>query len=112
MASENGFLSVTDYLINKVRFGIPRAALLSILVDRELDGGMEYLSCEKDKVRLAYADMLKWYVLGASKVNNTSDADNNWSHTEGGYELSSADIGVQAQIDLPYDFSRREACVP
>ena len=31
MASENGFLSVADYLINKVRFGIPRAALLSIL---------------------------------------------------------------------------------
>lgn len=104
MASENSFLSVTDYLINKVRFGIPRAALLSILVDRELDGGMEYLSCEKDKVRLAYADMLKWYVLGASKVNNTSDADNNWSHTEGGYELSSADIAaLKAEANAIYE---------
>ena len=96
--------TVEDYLINKVRFGVPRKALLPILVDRGIAPGESYLSCDRDSVRLAYADLLKWYILGARKVNNTSDSDNGWTHTEGGYELSSDDISVlKAEANAIYE---------
>jgi hypothetical protein len=95
--------TVVDYLISKVRFGVPRRALIPILYDRELDEKAAYKSCDKDKVRLAYADLLKWIVLGASKVNNTSDTDNGWSHTTAGYELSDDDIAnLKAEANAIY----------
>lgn len=83
--------TIKDYLINKVRFMIPMKALKAILADRGINGDEMFVERDKDEVRLAYADILKWFVLGPSKVNNTSDSDNGWSHTEGGYELSDAD---------------------
>ncbi len=96
--------TVVDYLLNKVRFGVPRKALLPILYDRELDDTAPYLSCDKDKVRLAYADLLKWYILGASKVNNTTETDNGWSHTTAGYELSDDDIAnLKAEANAIYE---------
>ena len=87
----NATFTVIDYLINKVRFGMPRKALVAILADRCLSEDERFSMCDRDTIRLAYADMLKWFVLGPSKVNNTSDSDNGWAHTEGGYELSSSD---------------------
>lgn len=96
--------TVVDYLLNKVRFGVPRKALLPILYDRELDDKASYMSCDKDKVRLAYADLLKWYILGASKVNNTTDTDNGWSHTTAGYELSDDDIAnLKSEANAIYE---------
>ena len=83
--------TVNDYLINKVKFEMPMKALQAIMVDRELEDGIDLAACDKDKVRLAYADMLKWFVLGPSKVNNTSDSDNGWTHSGGGYDMSDAD---------------------
>lgn len=83
--------SVKDYLMNKTRFALPAKALISILVDRGLDAEEELSACDKQSLRLAYADILKWFVLGPSKVNNTSDSDNGWTHTEGGYEISDED---------------------
>lgn len=83
--------TVNDYLISKVKFEMPKEALKAIMVDRELEDGIDLVSCDKDKVRLAYADMLKWFVLGPSKVNNTSDSDNGWTHSGGGYDMSDED---------------------
>ena len=40
---------------------------------------------------LLKADLIRWIVLGPGKVNSTSDSDNGWSHSEGGYTLSEAD---------------------
>ena len=91
MDSEMQIYTVNEYLINKVKFEMPREALKAIMVDRELEDGIDLASCDKDKVRLAYADMLKWFVLGASKVNNTSDSDNGWTHSGGGYDMSDED---------------------
>lgn len=91
MDSEMQIYTVNEYLINKVKFEMPKEALKAIMVDRELDDGIDLASCDKDKVRLAYADMLKWFVLGASKVNNTSDSDNGWTHSGGGYDMSDED---------------------
>lgn len=91
MDEEIKIYTINDYLINKVKFEIPMKALQAIMVDRELEDGIDYSACDKDKVRLAYADILKWFVLGPSKVNNTSDSDNGWTHAGGGYDMSDED---------------------
>lgn len=89
--TESDIFTVSDYLLNKVKFGMPRKALRALLADRELELDTLYSDAEKDTLRLCYADMLKWFLLGASKENNTSDSDNGWSHSGGGYELSEDD---------------------
>lgn len=91
MDEEMKVYTVEDYLINKVKFEVPDGALKAIMADRELEDGIDLSDCDKDKVRLAYADMLKWFVLGPSKVNNTSDSDNGWTHSGGGYDMSDED---------------------
>lgn len=104
MDSEMCLITVNDYLINKVKFKMPMKALQVILIDRGLEDGIDYTSCSKDAVRLAYADMLKWFVIGASKVNNTTETDNGWSHAGGGYELTSDDISeLKAEANAIYE---------
>ena len=99
-----GALTVEDALLSKVKYGVPAEAMRTILVERGLDGGADYAGCERDKARLAYADMLKWLVLGPSKVNNQTDSDNGWSHTEAGYELTSDDISrLKAEANAIYE---------
>lgn len=80
-----------DYLPAKVKFDIPKAAMLAIFADRDVDPATPYADADKGALRLAYADMLKWFVLGGSKENNTSDTDNGWTHSGGGYELDDTD---------------------
>ena len=91
MEKECETYTVADYLSGKVKFGVNDEALRPILLDRGLDLDIPYGDADKSALRLAYADILKWFVLGASKVNNTSDSDNGWSHSGGGYELSDTD---------------------
>lgn len=71
---------------------VPKQAMLGILAERDLYPGSDFMDCDRSKARLAYADMLKWFILGPSKVNNTSDSDNGWSHSEGGYDISKDDL--------------------
>lgn len=88
----NSIYTVFDHLSAKVKFGIPRAALVAILADRDMEPDAAYYDKRgSDELRLAYADMLKWFVLGPSKKNNTSDTDNGWTHSGGGYELDDED---------------------
>lgn len=70
MDSEMNIYTVNDYLINKVKFEMPIKALLGIMHDRELENGIDLEACDKDKVRLAYADMLKWFVLGPRQLEH------------------------------------------
>jgi hypothetical protein len=91
MEKECEIYTVADYLSGKVKFGVNDETLRPILLDRGLDLDIPYGDADKSTLRLAYADTLKWFVLGASKVNNTSDSDNGWSHSGGGYELSDTD---------------------
>lgn len=83
--------TVMDYLPAKVKFDIPKAAMLAILADRGVEPAIPYADADKGALRLAYADMLKWFVLGGSKQNNTSETDNGWTHSGGGYELDDTD---------------------
>lgn len=40
---------------------------------------------------LLKADLYVWICMGPTKVNSTSDSDNGWSHSEGGYQLTDED---------------------
>lgn len=84
--------TVEDYILAKVKFEVPVDALYPIFVDREIEAKTPMMDSDRAKVRLAYADLLKWMILGPSKVNNTSDTDNGWTHSSGGYQLTSDDI--------------------
>ena len=84
--------TVEDYILAKVKFEVPVDALYPIFIDRGFEKSTPIIDCNMDKVRLAYADLLKWMVLGPSKVNNTSDTDNGWTHSSGGYQLTNDDI--------------------
>lgn len=91
MDKGNKIHTLEDALFSKVRFSIPEDTVRTILIERALDGNMAYVDANPTDVHLAYADILKWLVLGPSKMNNTSDSDNGWSHTEGGFEISERD---------------------
>lgn len=84
--------TVEDYILAKVKFEVPVDALYPIFIDRGFEKSTPINDCDMDKVRLAYADLLKWMILGPSKVNNTSDTDNGWTHSSGGYQLTQDDI--------------------
>lgn len=83
--------TVLDYLVNKVNFEVYEDTAIGILADRGVDPSDMYVDSDKDTMRLAYADLLKWFLLGPSKVNNTSDSDNGWTHSGGGYDMSDDD---------------------
>lgn len=83
--------TVEDYVLDRTRFKVPPKALRPIFLDRGVDGSALASGTDRDTLRLCYADLLKWIVLGASKVNNTSDSDNGWSHSGGGFEIDAED---------------------
>lgn len=83
--------TAVEHLMNKVRYGVPKKAVLAIAAERGLDASAAFMDTDKDTLRLCYADLLKWVLTGPSKVNNSVDTDNGWSHTEGGYELGDED---------------------
>lgn len=87
----NSVYTVFDYLSARVKFDIPRKALLAIFANRGIEPSTAFADRDVDSVRLAYADMLKWFIVGPSKKNNVSDTDNGWSHSGGGYELTADD---------------------
>jgi hypothetical protein len=85
--------TVGDYLFGCVNFAVPEEAVRSVCAVRNIEPYTPY-SLAGDyvaDVRLLRADLLKWIVLGPGKVNNTTDSDNGWSHSDGGYTLSKDD---------------------
>lgn len=101
---DNDQFTVMDYLSGKVKFGVTQNSLRAHLADRGLAPDILYEDCDRNVLRLCYADVLKWFVLGASKVNNTTDSDNGWSHAGGGYELSDNDINaLKAEANAIYE---------
>lgn len=84
--------TVFDWLSGSVNFQVPRSAVLNILASRGVVADSDYADVvDGVDARLLYADLLRWIVLGPSKVGGTSDSDNGWSHSSGGYTLSPDD---------------------
>lgn len=94
MSAENDTQSVhtvEDYIFGCVNFAVSQETAAYIASERDIPLDMEKSVVGRDTLRLMKADLLKWIVQGAGKVNNTSDSDNGWSHSEGGYTLSKDD---------------------
>lgn len=103
MESEMEVYTAYDYLINKVKFEVPKKTMFGIMLTRSIQPESLMCDCDADVLSLAYADTLKWFCLGPRKVNNTSDSDNGWSHTGGGYEISGDDISaMKAEANAIY----------
>ena len=83
--------TVEDWLFGCVNFAVPQSAVEQICAERGIEPRSDYAGAEKDDLLLLKADLYKWIVLGPGKVNSTSDSDNGWSHSEGGYTLSKDD---------------------
>lgn len=83
--------TVDEWLAGCVNFPIPESAIAYIMSEREVTAGTAVSDGNSETRRLMKADLYKWIVLGAGSLNNTSDADNGWSHSGGGYTLTSED---------------------
>ena len=83
--------TVGDWLFGCVNFAVPEETVVHISEDRGFPVDTPRDDVDKDSLQLMKADLLKWIVLGPGKVNNTSDSDNGWSHSDGGYTLSEYD---------------------
>lgn len=87
--------TVGDWLFGCVNFEVPQSAVSYVCSCRGVEKDTTYVSYVSSEsntdIRLLKADLYKWMVLGPSKVNNTSDSDNGWSHSSGGYTLSDDD---------------------
>jgi len=84
--------TVGDWVAGCVNFAVPDDAVRFLCASRGVnpDSGYKSYGGAVD-LRLLKADLFKWIVLGPGKVNNTSDSDNGWSHSSGGYTLSEED---------------------
>lgn len=83
--------TMMDYLASSVNFDIPSEVIVRICVDRDIDYNADAMAVERNVRNLCKADLLVWMVYGVSRKGNTSDTDNGWNHTDGGYTLTEAD---------------------
>lgn len=89
--SVNNVRTVEDYLFGCVNFAIPQEAVDYILGEREIESNTSYENLEKKDRELLKADLYIWICMGPGKVDSTSDSDNGWKHSGGGYTLSDDD---------------------
>lgn len=82
--------TLSKYLAGAVQYPIAKSAVLAVLAGRGLEDDV-MAAFEKRDIDLCLADIYKMFYLGASKITDTTDADNNWKHTAGGYTLTSDD---------------------
>lgn len=104
--NNNGIYTVEEWLFGCVRFPIPEDAVAYVLYNRGIDGGAKPDTLKDDgfDIRLLKADLYKWLVIGPSKVGGTSDSDNGWSHSEGGWTLTKEDKSLLlAEANAIYD---------
>lgn len=89
--SENNVRTAEDYVFSCVNFAIPQEGVDYVLGERKIKAEKPYDELEKKDKELLKADIYVWICMGPSKINSTSDSDNGWSHSEGGYTLSDDD---------------------
>ena len=85
--------TVGDWLFGCVNFAVSQETADCIFHERGVNPSTPYSDAKNGAVNplLLKADLLKHIVLGAGKVNSTSDQDNGWAHSDGGYTLSKDD---------------------
>lgn len=83
--------TVGEWLFDCVNFAVHDSAVRHVVECRNFSIEQDSKEIGVDNLRLMKADLFKWIVLGPGKVNNVTDSDNGWSHSEGGYTLSKDD---------------------
>lgn len=83
--------TMEDYLCGCVNIDVPKDVILRILLERDVDICENVINIEKEVRDLCKADLYVWMCMGVSRKNTVADADNGWSHSDGGYVISSED---------------------
>lgn len=83
--------TIEEYAYGLVNFEIPESAVASIFAKRGIDKEMAFADVEKQDRDLIEADIYVWICNGVSKMTATTDSDNGWSHSGGGYTLTEED---------------------
>lgn len=85
------YTTIEEYLAGCVNMPVDKQAIANVLLDRKVVSGSVVSSLERRDVDLCKADLYRWIATGPSRLGAVSDSDNGWSHSEGGFSLSSAD---------------------
>lgn len=83
--------TIEEYAYGVVNFELPKEAIVTILAKREIDINTLFEDVTKRDRDLVEADIYTYVAMGVSKMNSTSDSDNGWSHSGGGYSLTEED---------------------
>lgn len=83
--------TIEEYASGIIHFELPEEALASIFAKREIDKDTLFSDVEKQDRDLIEADIYAYVAMAVSKMNSTSDSDNGWSHSGGGYTLTEED---------------------
>lgn len=111
MDNENGAMkeekTLKDHVLGCVNFKVPESAADYVLGERDLNGDAMISTIDKRTRELLKADLYVWICMGPSKGSSTSDSDNGWSHSDGGYTLTDDDkdrmLGLAKSIYEKYD---------
>lgn len=90
--------TIGDYLFDCVNFAIPQGAVNATCIQRGIEPTKTFASVGQRERDLLKADLYVWICMGPSKVNSTTDSDNGWSHSGGGYTLTDEDKDRLLQI--------------
>lgn len=108
--------TIETYLRGKVRnIEVTDEALQSILAELEIDDGTEYSSLSQKQKDLALAGLYAWIWTSPTQSSKVSDEDGDWSHSEGGEQMSAAALNrylrlaneIYKKYDMPLLDSNR-----
>ena len=81
--------TISQYLKGKVRnITIPDDALLSILVENDVDEHTPYADLTQKQRDLTLAGLYVWIALSPTTSQKVTDKDAEWEHSEGGETMS------------------------
>lgn len=84
--------TIETYLRGKVRnIEVTDDAIQSILFDLEIEDGAICSTLSPKQKDLALAGVYEWILTGTRRSSKVSDEDGDWSHSEGGEEMSDSD---------------------
>ena len=108
--------TIETYLRGKVRnIEVTDEALQSILAELEIDDDTEYSSLSQKQKDLALAGLYAWIWTSPTQSSKVSDEDGDWSHSEGGEQMSAAALNrylrlaneIYKKYDMPLLDSNR-----
>ena len=83
---------LADWLADMVNFPVSAELVRSILAERDVAEDMAYADVNEQVRDLCKADMYSRIALTSpNRLGATSDSDNGWEHSDGGYTLTKDD---------------------